>query len=481
MTTSTRRSILKKVGLISAAQALPVGCFKPKNSNADVRVAICGLHGRGKYHLADLLKMDGVRIVALCDVDQRELDEHAPTVEKAGYKARTYTDYRKLCEDKEVDGIMIATPNHTHALIALTAIQHGKHVYVEKPVSHNIREGRLLAEAAAKRPKLIITHGMQRRSDLAWEESFAWIKEGHLGKMTLSRGLNYKVRESIGKVTGPSKVTKKLDYNLWCGPRPVAPVMRRLLHYDWHWQWPYGNGDIGNQGPHQLDVARWALGQMTHPVKMMSLGSRWGYVDDGQTPNNQLAFFSYKDGPPLLFDNRGLPARDLDWEQTPAYRGIRIGNIIHCEGGYIAESKAFDKDGNSVKKFSLDDGAGHQRKWLDAIVAGKYLSDNQTVLQGHLSATLAHMANTSFRLGKKMSSAEVRERLQGNADALETLEDFDANLRANKIDVNAEQATVGPWLTFDPASERFTGDFAEEANKLQEEEYREEFKLPVIV
>ena len=136
-----------------------------------MRIAICGLHGRGKAHLDDMLKIDGVRIVALCDVDTREPNKHAPTAEKAGHKPRIYQDYRKLCEDKEVDGIMIATPNHTHALIALTAIQHGKHVYVEKPVSHNLREGRILAEAAAKRPNLIVTHGMQRRSDPGWEET----------------------------------------------------------------------------------------------------------------------------------------------------------------------------------------------------------------------------------------------------------------------------------------------------------------------
>jgi predicted dehydrogenase len=427
-----------------------------------------------------MLKLDGVRVVALCDVDKRQLKEHAQTVEKAGFKARTYSDYRKLCEDKDVDGIMIATPNHTHTLIALTAIAHGKHVYIEKPVSHNIREGRLLVEASIKRPKLIITHGMQRRSDTGWDEAFAWLREGHLGKMTLSRGLNYKTRESIGKVDAPVPVIKSIDYNLWCGPRPMAPVMRSQFHYDWHWQWPYGNGDIGNQGPHQLDVARWALAQMQHPVKMMSLGSRWGYVDDGQTPNNQLAMFQYEQGPPLLFDNRGLPAKDMNWKLEPAYRGIRIGNVVHCEGGYLAESKAFDLKGDTVKKFSHDDGGQHQHNWIKAMREGKLVTDNQSILQGHLSACLAHFANTSVRLGKKLNPNEVRERFASDKEAVSTWEDFAANLSANKIDVATDQATVGPWLTFDPKSERFTGEFADEANKLIEEEYREEFKLPEI-
>lgn len=476
----SRRIFLKRTAMAGGAPFVIPGCFGPKRSANDVRVAICGLHGRGKYHLADMMKVDYCRVVALCDVDQRELDEHSKTATDAGLKVKTYTDYRKLCEDKEVDAIMIATPNHTHTLIALTAIQHGKHVYVEKPVSHNIREGRILAEAAAKRPKLIVTHGMQRRSDLVWEEAFAWLKEGHLGEVKLSRGLNYKTRESIGKVAQPSKVSKRLDYNLWCGPRPMLPVQRRLLHYDWHWIWEFGNGDIGNQGPHQLDVARWALDQMTHPVKAFSFGARWGYDDDGQTPNNQMALFHYAGGPPMLFDNRGLPMKDMDWSQSPAYRGIRIGNIVHCEGGYLAESKAFDLKGNLVKKFSLDDGSMHQGNWIKAIREGKYLTDNQTVIQGHYSATLAHLANTSWRLGKKLSPGEIAERLKGDDEALATLEDFKQNLAANKIDMSVDLAVTGPSLAFDPVAEKFTGEFASEANKLQDEEYREEFQLPVI-
>jgi predicted dehydrogenase len=474
-----RRTLLKRSALGAAAIVLPIGCLR-KGALTDVRVAICGLHGRGKYHLDDMLKMEGVRVVAICDVDQRELRKHEPAVRAAQPAARSYIDYRKLCEDPEVDGIIIATPNHTHALIGLTAIAAGKHVYIEKPVSHNLREGRLLVEAAAKRPKQVITHGMQRRSDLGWEEIWAWLAEGHLGKVTLSRGLNYKLRESIGKADKARHIPTALDYNLWCGPRPVEPVMREQLHYDWHWQWPYGNGDIGNQGPHQLDVARWALGQMGHPISLMSLGSRWGYDDNGDTPNNQLAFFRYGQGAPLLFDNRGLPAKNLDWKLEPAYKGIRIGNIIHCEGGYVAEAKAFDSGGQMVKKFSLDDGARHQQQWIDAIRAGRLLSPNQDIVQGHYSAALAHLANTSWRLGKQLPPDQIKERLQGDAEALATWDDFQANLLANGLDAGQQMATVGPWLSFDPKSERFTGEFAAEANALQEEVYRPEFALPTV-
>ncbi|MCP5560407.1 MAG: Gfo/Idh/MocA family oxidoreductase [Verrucomicrobiaceae bacterium] len=477
--TSTRRSLLKRAALITAANALPVGCSRPKGSNSDIRVGICGFHGKGMHHIEDLLDMDGVRIVALCDVDGRTMDKGIEVLGKHKIKARTYKDYREFCQDKDMDGVIIATPNHSHTLIALTAIANGKHVYVEKPVCHNMMEGRKLVDAAAKNPNLIITHGMQRRSDEGWDEAIAWVKEGHLGKVTLSRGLNYKARESIGKVTGPERVASYIDYDLWCACRPVVPLMRDKLHYDWHWQWAYGNGDIGNQGPHQMDVARWALGQETLPKRVMSLGGRWGYDDDGQTPNNQLAFFPYEPAP-LLFDNRGLPMKDMNWGVEPVYKGIRIGNIIHCEGGYVAESKAYDTSGSSVKKFDMRDGGAHMTNWLESIRQGKLVKQNLSITHGHLSAALVHMANISFRLGKQLNPDEVRERLQGDAEAITTLTDFEANLQANGISVSKEQSIVGPWLDLDPATERFTGEFAAEANALIEEEYRKGFELPVI-
>jgi predicted dehydrogenase len=465
---------------LSLALGSTLTSCKKRSSDKDVRVAVIGLHGKGKHHIEQLHETSGVRITALCDVDAGELQEHSAALKKEGVEHKTYADFRKLCEDPEVDGVIIATPNHTHALIALTAIAAGKHVYVEKPVSHNLSEGRLLVEAAAKRPKLIITHGMQRRSDKGWAAAMAWLKEGHLGAVKLSRGLNYKTRESIDLISEPRKVPKDVDYHLWCGPRPMAPVMRRQFHYDWHWQWPYGNGDIGNQGPHQLDVARWALGHASLPKRVMSLGGRWGYKDNGDTPNNQLAFYQFDQGPPLLFDNRGLPAKDMDWRYEPAMKGIRIGNLIHCEKGYIAESKAFDLEGKTIEKFDLRDGGQHLQNWVDAIVAGKLISPDQHIAEGHLSAALVHIANVSFRLGKALPSGQIQERLQGDSDALSTLQDFQTNLEANRIDLAVTPAQVGPWLDFDPTTERFTGEFAIEANALLQEEYREEFRLPSI-
>jgi predicted dehydrogenase len=474
-----RRAFFKRSFALGGTGLLAGGCDWSGSPLTDVRVGICGFHGKGLHHIKDLVGKKGARIVALCDVDQRSIDIGLKEFEDEKVKPVVYRDYREFVQDKEVDGVIIATPNHSHTLIAMHAIAAGKHVYVEKPVSHNIVEGRKLVEAARKQPNLIVTHGMQLRSDEGKAEAFAWLKEGHLGEMTLSRGLNYKSRESIGKVTGPKKVASYIDYDLWSACREVVPMMRAKLHYDWHWQWDYGNGDIGNQGPHQLDVARWALDQPKLPKRVLSLGGRWGYQDDGQTPNNQLALFDY-DPVPLLFDNRGLPLKDMDWNVEPVYKDIRIGNVIHCEGGWLAESRAYDKAGKSVKKFSSSGGSSHMDNWLQSIREGKPVSPLMDVEHGHISAGLAHLANISHRVGKTMSPGEVKERLGGDALIQETLADFEGNLKANGIDVAVEKAVLGPWLTVNPDTERFEGEFAEEANALLDERYRKGHELPVI-
>ncbi|OYV05585.1 MAG: dehydrogenase, partial [Verrucomicrobiales bacterium VVV1] len=290
-------------------------------ANDEVRVCVIGFNSRGKAHIEGILKSKGARLVALCDIDPEVLNKQADALAKQNVVVAKYDDYRKVCEAKDIDAVVIATPNHTHCLIAMTAAANGKHVYVEKPVSHNVWEGRRLAEAQEKH-KVVIQHGFQRRSETCWEEAIDWIKAGNIGKMTLARGFCYKPRPSIGKVTAPTPIAPGVNYDLWCGPREVKPLMRAKLHYDWHWQGAYGNGDLGNQGPHQLDVARWGLGNPGLPKRVMSFGGRWGYKDDGETANNQMAFYQYAEGAPLLFDNRGLPMKDMNWTKglEPVFR-----------------------------------------------------------------------------------------------------------------------------------------------------------------
>ncbi len=507
-----RRDVLRKSLYAGTALALP-SRSKAAGSNGDIRVAVIGFNGRGAGHIKSLEEIPGVRIVALCDVDNNVLQKGVESQAKKNNTVTAYTDYRKLVQDPEVDAVTIATPNHTHTLIALTAMAAGKHVYVEKPVCHNIWEGRQLVNGAEKvaAKGIVVQHGMQRRSSPGWQQAMDWIKEGHIGKVKLSRGINYKARNSIGKLetpvtpgadgivkgtfhdlrnikTDPKGAPQDVDveYKLWAGPRGVEPIHRTQFHYDWHWQWAFGNGDIGNQGPHQLDVGRWALGNPELPKRVMSLGGRWGYEDDGQTANNQMAFYDFEPAP-LIFDNRGLPLKDMDWKQEPVYRvnGIvaaaRISNVIHCEGGFVIESKAYDNEGKAIMKFdNFNDGADHMLNFINSVRAGKLINPNLHVKHGFEAASLAHLANISYRLGKATSVDEVKERLKNDKAGTETLEHFVQNLVDNKIDLNVDKINAGPWLEFDPVAEKFTGEFAEEANKLATENYVEEFKLPNI-
>ncbi len=480
---TTRRKFLTSslggAAALGASYRLPVWA-KPLGANGDVRIAIIGCGGKGGDHIGHILGTAGTRIAALADPDETHTSDNAKRIAgKQGTEPKVYKDYRELCQDPDVDAVIIATPNHLHSTIAIFAAAHGKHVYVEKPVSHNIWEGRKLVEASEKYGKdgLIIHHGMQRRSDQGWWEILEWIKDEPLGKMTLSRGLCYKPRQSIGKVAGPQQPPPGVDYDLWSGPREMLPIMRQRFHYDWHWQWPYGNGDIGNQGPHQMDVARWVTGQEALPTSVLSIGGRFGYDDDATTANTQIAFFDYKPVP-IIFEVRGLPRTDMDWGKgMPAYKGGQVGNVVHFEGGYITESKAYDNDGKTVKKFPVTDGAGHFENWIASVRSGKH-DARWSAHTGHVSAALCHMANISYRVGKPTTDTDITANLKDDANALETYERMRQHLADNKVDVKMDLPTLGGHLTMNPKTERFEGNLADEANAHVKEDYRAGFEIP---
>lgn len=482
---SSRRRFLRTTLAGGAALALPT-YLRAEGANDDVRIAVIGVGGRGNGHLQQYSRAKGCRVAAICDCDSKFNDQRKAALEKDGIKVKTYVDYRKLLEDPEIDAISIATPNHTHALIAIEGLKAGKHVFVEKPVSHNIWEGRQLVEASRKYGKICM-HGMQRRSSEGWMQCMEWIraKDNPLGPMTLSRGLCYKTRKSIGKVDGPQQPPASVDYNLWSGPREMLPIHRQQFHYDWHWQWPWGNGDIGNQGPHQFDVARWALGDPDQcPPSVICIGGRFGYEDDGQTPNTQIAFFDFKPVP-MIFEVRGLPDSGMDWGVRPVYKplesvnqGTDIGNVIHLEGGAIIEGQVYANDGKRIERFRAGESGDHCQNFINHIKAGK-LPHIHDALTGHLSAALPHMANVSYRLGQTTQPGEIQERLKGNAQFLETFERMKEHLGANGITFDASQITLGPMLSFDPAAEKFTGEMADRANDLAADHYREEFAIKI--
>jgi len=467
-------SIAAGVGVLAAPYARVLG------ANDDIRVAVVGFGGRGSAHISAFSGMKGVRLTALCDCDKNILDAAVKKLDSKGIKVEAYQDVRKVFEDKNVDAVATATPNHWHSLIVVWGCQAGKDVYVEKPGSHEIWEGRKAVEAARKYNR-IVQHGTQSRSNGGVKEAFEWLRAGNLGKITCVRGFCYKPRGNIGKVTAPTPIPPYIDYNLWCGPAPMKPLMRKKLHYDWHWFWDTGNADIGNQGIHEMDMCRWASGQTAGAPRAMSIGGRFVHDDDAETPNTQIAFLDFKPAP-IIFEVRGLPRKTGD-SAMDNYKGTRIGVVVDCEGGYYAGGGgggwAYDKDGNKVKQFTAGGSAeGHQANFIRAVRSRKKEDLTADILEGHLSCILFHEANNSYRVGKERPADEIAEIIKGDKIHAESFERFKAHLEANGVDLKKSQVVLGPWLDFDPAKEVFTGAMAAEANKLVKRDYRAPFVIP---
>jgi predicted dehydrogenase len=479
----SRRSFLEQT-LVAAAAGLALAqrmpsvtavepaAGAPGAGTADERVAIAviGLHGRGLSHVEAYAGDQSVDVVALCDVDEAQFGKAQQILKNHGRSAaRQYQDIRKLLDDKEVQAVSIATPNHWHTLAAIWAMQAGKDVYVEKPVSHNISEGRRLEQARVKYGR-VCQAGMQTRSNRAVRAAIQFIADGKIGKVLLSRGLCYKRRDSIGHFDD-SAPPASLDYDTWLGPAPVRPFNENRFFYNWHWNWAYGNGDIGNQGAHQLDIARWALAGQALPTSALSVGGRFGYEDDGETPNSQLAFYDFG-GPQLLFEVRGL--------KTAALQGVAIGNIIYGTEGMITMGVGLnvvllDKSGKLVEKFKGGD-MNHFSNFTNAVRTRKQDTLHAPVLEGHYSSALCHLGNISYRLGAAESFDAVAASLAGNEPMNESFKRFEKHLEENALKLKDLHCQCGPALAFDPKAENF-GDNAA-ANAMLTREYRAPFVVP---
>lgn len=445
-------------------------------ANGDIRFAVVGFGGRGRDHIRGMREVKGTRLVALCDVDSTILSRELKQCQNLGEQVVGYSDVRKLLENKDIDVVTFATPNHWHALGSIWAIQAGKDVYVEKPVSHEVWEGRQLVNAARKHNRIVQT-GTQCRSSSGIAEAIQWVREGHIGKILRARGLCYKRRPSIGKVSAPTPIPPSIDYDLWCGPAPKVPLMRQRLHYDWHWVWPTGNGDLGNQGIHQMDLARWILGQPLLSPRVWSVGGRLGYVDDGTTPNTLIVYHDYQPAP-LIFEVRGLPSREGSKEMD-RYHGADIGVVTDCEGGSMVVSDysgatVFDSEGKELKKF--DGSSSHFANFIAAVRSRQQAELKADILEGHISSALCHTGNISYRLGKIHSPEEIREAVKSNADLSEAVGRMEQHLGANNVDLHHTPATLGVALNMDPKTERFLGN--SKANQLLTREYRKPFVVP---
>ncbi|MEM9236854.1 MAG: Gfo/Idh/MocA family oxidoreductase, partial [Verrucomicrobiota bacterium] len=384
---TTRRSFLKRSVLAGSATLVTPGT-RAEGANSDLRVAAIGVRTRGRQLIDDLLSTPATRLVAVCDVDPEVLEGEVARLAGKNIKVASYADFRTLCEAKDIDAVVIATPNHTHALIAITAAVGGKHAYVETPVSHNVWEGQQMVDAAAAHG-VTIHHGHQRRCWKAWRDAFNWLGEGPLGKLKLARGICYQLQPSIGRVKGAQLAPEGLDYDLWCGPRARSPILRKNFHHDWRWQFPWGNGEIGSGGAHLLDLCRWALGDPQNmPQSVISCGNRFGTPDNGDWPNTQLAHFEYQ-AAPILIELRGLPKSDLDYPGgSDRHRGISNGVSITYEGGSLigeldeTTCRVLDDQGRVLKRF--EGGGSPIREWITAIQSGRETS-TLSISNGHLS------------------------------------------------------------------------------------------------
>ncbi|MGE3310566.1 MAG: Gfo/Idh/MocA family oxidoreductase [Limisphaerales bacterium] len=481
---TSRRSFLKSAAVASAALGFPAASWnRVLGANDTLRVAVVGFKGRGGDHIKGFSRIPGVKVVALCDVDQNVLEGAvAKLKEQTSENVKGYRDVREVMEDGDIDIVATATPNHWHALITIWACQANKDVYVEKPVSHNVWEGRKAVEAARKYRRMVQT-GTQSRSSQGIKEAAAWVKAGNLGKIEIARGLCYKPRASIGKVDGPQPIPEGIDYNLWCGPAPMVPLKRKNLHYDWHWDFETGCGDLGNQGIHQMDIARWFLGEMELSPKVVSAGGRLGYVDDGNTPNTQIIWHGYEKAP-LIFEVRGLPAdkaaQTTGWGKgMDKFMGAQIGVLIHCEGGYVLVPNyqiaiAYDKSGQEIRKF--EGSKDHYENFIAAVRSRQVEDLNADILEGHLSSALCHTGNISYRLGKKTAPGEARERLKDQKGLQESYDRMVEHLKKNEVNLDVDQLTLGVGLAMDPTTERFIGN--KDADKLLTRDYRKPFVVP---
>ncbi len=431
MVKMNRRDFLKKTTKGVAGVAAGVAAIRTNwagySANDEIGMAVIGVNGRGGHHAKVWVGMKGVRVVALCDPDEKVLNLRGRSVKQTtGATPKLYPDIRELLKDKEVDAVSIATTNHWHSLATIWACQAGKDVYVEKPASHNIFEGRKMIEAARKY-KRIVQVGSQGRSAAPVRKAMELMEKGTIGDIYMSRGLCFKKRNSIG-MAEPMSPPDTLHFDLWLGPAPKQSYNTNFVHYKWHWFWDFGNGDMGNQGVHQMDIARWGMGNRW-PVKINGDGGRYTYKDQGETPNTEVCTFTYEDGRILVFDTRG--------RFTNNEGGVKIGNLFYGSKGWLAiygSEGDYDLFLGDDEKQPREKGQGmdHFANFIDAVRARDPKILTAPVEEGVISAGLCHLGNIAYRLGRT--------------------------------------------LTFDPKTETFPGD--PEANKYLTRDYRAPFVVP---
>jgi predicted dehydrogenase len=422
-----RRSFVLGAAVTAAASPATV----PRSPNDEIRVAIVGLRGRGGDHLRGVLEQPNVEVAALCDVDESLLARRLGEVEAAGRRRpAAFTDFRRLLESPSIDAVTIATPNHHHALQTIWACQAGKDVYVEKPCSHTILEAQQMV-AAARRYGRVVQHGTQSRSIPVYREAVSQLRSGLIGDPYMARAIVYKWRGPIGRAQ-PEPVPNGVHYDLWLGPAPEKPFTRNRFHYNWNWLWDFGNGDLGNQGIHEIDAARWGLG-VRYPNRVSAMGGHYMFDDDQETPNTVTAVWEFGTGArrkSIVFELRHWitngEAGMGDPKSGEPHENI-IGNVFYGCRGFMS----LDSQNTSYHTWlgkerragparvqaagAVEDllyrvrrrfgnvpprGGDHFGNFFAAVRARNQDRLNAPIEEGAVSTTLVHLANISFRLGR---------------------------------------------------------------------------------
>jgi predicted dehydrogenase len=471
---TTRRQFVKGSLAAAAALAVPrVASSRVLGANDEILVGVVGLGGRGTgAHVPSFENQQGVTVAAVADPDGQRRQSAAEMIEsKYGHKPDQYVDMRRLFDRQEIDVIGNATQNYWHGLSTIWACQAGKHVYVEKPLSHYIWEGRQMVNAARKHDRLVQC-GTQHRSEQRIAAAIRWVHEGHLGKIKCVTAFANKARSSCGKRSEPLVIPDSVDYDLWCGPARKLPIYRDKLQYDCSFDWNTGDGESCNQGVHEVDVARWCLGETALPRRVMSIGGRFVFDDACDVPNTQIIYYDFATAP-LLYEVHNL-RKAAGSSEMPDFRGERVGVVADCEGGSVSLYRgiAWDNDGREVQKFS--GGGDHFVNFIEAVRSGRREMLNGEVEVGHVSTAVCHAGNVSYRVGQVADERQQRAAVESLPLWKEMYERFLAHLAANEID--PDTATLGPWLEIDREHERFKDH--EEANKLAHGFYREPYVVP---
>lgn len=482
MAHSNRRSFLQTAATAGAALALPVPSLRAQSPGERVNIGVIGCGWRGGQQIDLFNALEGVRVVGVCDPDQQRIDE----AKKKAPQARGWVDLRDMLDDEQIDAVVVTTCNHWHALASIWALQAGKHVYVEKPLAQNIWEGRQVVEAAEQSGK-VCAIGTQQRSDPMQALIKAFLhEERELGAIQSVRANRYGVREPIGKRDQPLNVADSVDYNLWLGPAEDQPIFRNELHYDWHWVWNTGSGEMGNWGVHILDDVcnNVFLDQVKMPASVIGGGGRVVWNDAGDTPNVHIASLD-ADGVPVVVALTNLPS-EPGGKDSPSRPGPGSGYIVYCEGGRLEGRRggaaAYDADGKKMRDFPSGNGESrHQQNFVDAVRAEDPRVLNAPVENGHYSTAWCHLANIAARAGATVSDSSVADAMLQSAPELEPVAvEMSDLLEAHGVGPFGTDSRISGRLRIDRGAERFEGDGAQSANRFIRREFRRGFEVPEI-